>query len=392
MMAHQSTPSMLSILEDEDKAAKLRSQIVSEFVGKQNLKKGAKPITEIMIERAIEDIHDRLKWKVDSLCTIYSEPEEMFIEGIISEISIDDENEQWITVKFQVDKSKKLKRFSGGIRVFRVEKDEEYIFSQKLMDDVIEKLKEMVAEDSMYTVIYDEDNKELLNLRTITHLVANSPLITKMGIPPPISALISEYSLSEMRLLIDKSMVDSISCDSYSSYYDIDRLFSDNGVYCTSSATDCEMVIRLSTQNHRKKQGQIGGDDADFVITEVGIKAPGWGFTAPIETMLMWTFHGSKSVPDKNEMKKRFGGQTMVKEGDVYDPEKDKGLSDKELAEKCMVHIGIDRGTEKKCDLLPGTVVGAKWVKATHVLLKLQNSPQRPNVDAEYFWIKVLPL
>ena len=77
---------------------------------------------------------------------------------------------------------------------------------------------------------------------------------------------------------------------------------------------------------------------------------------------------------------------------DIYNPEKDKGIDDKEMEKKCAVYMDMEGAQEAKCDLLPERIGGAKWVKARRILVKLQNPKSKDNVDTQYLWVKVLPL
>ena len=147
-------------------------------------------------------------------------------------------------------------------------------------------------------------------------------------------------------------MIESISCAAYGSGWDVNNLFKNERVYCTSKATDCEILINLSDKNHLEKRGHIGGEDG-FVITEVGIIAPtNGGYTAPVESVMLWAFY------------------------------------DNEEAQECVAEMNTKGQYETKYDLFENQ----KWVKARRILLKLMNPETAENVDTKYFWIKVVPL
>ena len=106
----------------------------------------------------------------------------------------------------------------------------------------------------------------------------------------------------------------------------------------------------------------------------------------------MWTFYDSESVSDAIEIGKKYGGQSNVDDLDIYNPETDTRISDKELEKRCAVYMAMDGEQEMKCDLLPERIGFTKWVKARHILVKLQNPKSGHNVDTQYMWVKVLAL
>ena len=78
-------------------------------------------------------------------------------------------------------------------------------------------------------------------------------------------------------------MIESVSCRPYGYGHGVENLFTRHrSAYCTKAKTDCEILIHLSSKNHIAQKGEIGDEDG-FVITEIGVMAPSWGYTAPIQ-------------------------------------------------------------------------------------------------------------
>ena len=282
---------LLQIVNDPQKSIKLKSEIVSELDDRE--------YTEIYIDRAIEDAQARLQWGINSQCEVYSRSSNKLCDGIITKIYIDDEDQmEWLTVKYNGTKKKKIQRFCGDFRPIGIENDD-YEFKDEVMEYIIEKLK-MFDTD---TILHDENGNPVLHLRTIHKLVSDSSLCNMLNVPAPICLLVSEYSLSEMKLEMDPTMIESVSCSPWGYGFDVGNLcFRHGNAYCTKATTDCEIVIHLSSKNHIAQKGEIGDEDG-FVITEIGVMAPQWGYTAPIQKVFMWTFYDSEGVPDALEIK-----------------------------------------------------------------------------------------
>ena len=104
------------------------------------------------------------------------------------------------------------------------------------------------------------------------------------------------------------------------------------------------------------------------------------------------TFYDSQSVPNDAQIQEKYGGQSNKQDLDIYDLERDKEITDQELEDKCIVFLDNLKRIEGHCNLLPEEVENPKWVKATHILVKLMNPEDADNVDASHLWIKGLPL
>ena len=208
-----------------------------------------------------------------------------------------------------------------------------------------------------YTLLRDENGKTVLHLSSICDLVSHSELGITMNIPLSVSEIISQFAASVMTLRLDTSMIQSISCASWSKDYDVDRLFdARRGTFCAKGGVNyVEILINLSDKNHVETNGRIGGGDG-FVITEIGMRSArggrGFGtFTAPVQSTVIWAFY------------------------------------DNAMDQECIAQLDTKDSREAKYDFSDNR----KWIKARRTLVAL-STESTLGCDAEYFWIKVVPL
>eukprot|EP01084_Bolivina_argentea_P069085 125754_1 len=203
--------------------------------------------------------------------------------------------------------------------------------------------------------------------------ISNSSLVTMLFIPAAIINALIQFCWEEFILSIDRSMVTFTSCNSYPGY-PIDHLFTTEHVYCTEMGASCvEMVIKLSTKNHDQSscEYEIHGDNNGFCITDIGVCAPKYMYTAPVERMIVWSYVNEPTV---EEMKQYYGTLNNVK-GKMNEKKKDNG--------RCIAFV----------DDIHETYYGTKNIrvlnsgKVKYIVVKFMSN--KSNVDIKQFWLKV---
>lgn len=242
----------------------------------------------------------------------------------------------------------------------------------------------------------DYEEKQMpFTLTEITNAVKESPMVIEMGIPEDIISLISIYPLEDMALKLDRSMVEIATADDWDKEYPMDHLFvkGKKGVYCTKKGQpQVEILIKLSTKLHHNEEQKLydlanannSMDSKGFIIKKVGIHVPGFGYSRPVKTFIMWVFN--EKPPNQQQIKDDYGAnidiqklkQSKINDDDINDMEG-----------KCVLVLDdLNKGDKKGIDLLQN----GYWIKAKYVLIKFMADRQDTNVDIKRFKLRVFRL
>eukprot|EP01084_Bolivina_argentea_P176091 304792_1 len=238
------------------------------------------------------------------------------------------------------------------------------------------------------------------SLSEMKAILQQTTLIWNLNVPDNIVNIIAFCSLTELELNLNESLVLSCSAEEYSPHYGLKRLFTEHGVYCTKDVrgaryNETEIVIELSTKFHHTDPDEYNAkmDEHGFIITSVKIKPPGWGFTAPLKTFMMWIFNDKNCIPNEDEIRATYGGQIDVKTLDIYDTKQHGHLKNKDIEKKCVVCIDdIKKGHGYYVCKLYDDRNSKRVIKAKYILIKLMTPNGWDNVDTQHFVITVLRL
>ena len=95
--------------------------------------------TDETILKVMEDVDIRLKWNVNSKCSLYSRSKEKWYEGEIVDVFNDKQtNAEWLMVRYG-PKKKRVQRFCADIKP--IEFGDEYNYNDKAIQLAVNKIK-----------------------------------------------------------------------------------------------------------------------------------------------------------------------------------------------------------------------------------------------------------
>eukprot|EP01083_Nonionella_stella_P031105 85172_1 len=202
--------------------------------------------------------------------------------------------------------------------------------------------------------------------------IKNSDIIMSLDIPSEIvNEIVSWYPIEHLELKIEPFMIQYVSAEDYSVHYSLQKVFEDEGTYCTKVRnTDVEILIRLTASDPSDPMSEDLCNTL-FVITEVSVEAPFGGFTAPIETFVMWAFADEPPNMCDYDTRIKYAGKTDCRYSDDHCVSVLKNIHQATYSWKTDYLFDADH-----------------WIRAKYILIKFMATG--PNVDTKRFRIKVL--
>ena len=251
-----------------------------------------------------------------------------------------------------------------------------------------------------------------LSLSEIQEAIEQSPMVIEIEIPDDIINAISWYSMEDFELKLDRLLVEFVSGKDWSSAYSLDNLFRDYGVYCTSKPQS-EILIKLSTKCHIAQpvdydfkineevaayQSLVYGNDQlilsqtkekakeikdkGFIITKVGVESVGFGYTSPVQQVILWSFN--EKPPKEQEIEDKYGGDMNIKK--LKGKLNTEDINSKDEGRCVLIMDTIGRFGSREEDLS----VRQQWIKAKYILIKFIGNDR--GVDVRRFTLRVIRL